>query len=275
MTLKALILTGGKSTRMGTDKASLTFQGKTLLDRLIDQVTPLTKDISLSVSHDTKAPAHPTLPQINDLEPNPGPLGGLAAAFAHSPDAHWLLIGCDLPLINTSDLEKLINAQTPNSPITAFLNPIDNQPEPLCTLYNPQAHEPLLSTIENNRRCARKFIASLTPTTLSPTTNQSLLNLNRPELIPEAEHLLTRGIHQKEITLEYFAKLSQEAGTEKETIQTTTATLAGLWEEARLRHQFTLDLPVINPALNNEFADWQTPLADGQTIAFMPPFAGG
>ena len=79
----------------------------------------------------------------------------------------------------------------------------------------------------------------------------------------------------KEVTVEYFAKLSQEAGMNSEKIRTSAATLTGLWEEVRLRHHFTLDLPHIKPAINNEFADWETPLTASDTIAFMPPFAGG
>jgi molybdopterin converting factor small subunit len=53
------------------------------------------------------------------------------------------------------------------------------------------------------------------------------------------------------------------------------STLAGLWEEVRLRHYFSLDLPHIKAAVDNEFSDWETPLKNYDTIAFMPPFAGG
>ncbi len=272
-TLKALILTGGKSSRMGQDKASLEIGGITQLDRILSIIQPLTEHLFLSVGHGDIHPRdHPTLP---DLEPRPGPLGGLQAAFHHDPQALWLLIACDLPLIKHSDLQNLIEHHDQNTDATCFLNPLDQHPEPLCAIYSPTASQKLDELIEKNQRCARRFLASLNRTDLKPSSSKSLLNLNRPEHLNELEHLHQHGVIEKELTVEYFAKLSQEADTDSENIRSSAATLAGLWEELRLKHHFSLDLPHIKPAINNEFADWTTPLSNHQTIAFMPPFAGG
>jgi len=280
--MKALILTGGKSSRMGTDKASLQIGGQTLLDRLLNLIQPLTKEIYLSV-------AHPSLPHsefniqsstfnvhlLPDLEPSPGPLGGLQAAFKSDPSSNWLLIAVDLPRLQKEDLASLVENHDPKKDVTCFLNPLDNHPEPLCALYSPSAAVRLDEVIAENRRCARRFLTSLNRTELTPSDPQSLLNLNRPEHLVELELLHQHGPVEKELKIEYFAKLSQEAGTHSEVLRTSAATLSGLWEEVRLRHGFTLDLPHIKPAIDNEFADWTTPIAAAQTIAFMPPFAGG
>lgn len=271
--MKALILTGGKSSRMGQDKASLKIDGQTLLEGLIEQLKPITNEIYLSVAYnDISAHDLPTLP---DLEPSPGPLGGLQAAFAHDSSCKWLVVGCDLPMLTTADFQILVDHHRDDTEATCFLNPIDDHPEPLCSLYSPSAGASLKQAIDSNRRCARKFVASLDSVDLYPKTRQSLLNLNRPEMIPEVLHLREHGIHEKEVTVEYFAKLSQEAATESEVLRTSAATLAGLWEELRLKHHFTLDLPHVKPAVDNEFANWTDLLTPGQTIAFMPPFAGG
>ena len=62
--MKAIILTGGKSSRMGQDKASLKIGGVTQLDRILSIVRPLTDEIFLSVAHDHTGDAHlPTLPR--------------------------------------------------------------------------------------------------------------------------------------------------------------------------------------------------------------------
>lgn len=271
--MKALILSGGQSSRMGTDKAALTLGGITLLERTTALLKSVTNEIHLSVAHG--ANEEKPLPTIADLEPSPGPLGGLQAAFASDPTATWLLVACDLPLLAEEDIAALVAAHDPATDVTCFLNPLDDHPEPLCALYSPSAAARLNEVISENRRCARRFIRSLNRTELSPSSSQSLLNLNRPQMLRELELLREKGPIEKTVTLEYFAKLSEEAGTTREEITTTAATLAGLWEEARMRHHFSLDLPHIKPALNNEFADWETPLVAGQTIAFMPPFAGG
>lgn len=271
--MKALILTGGKSSRMGTDKASLVIGGTTLLDRLVALIKPLTAEIYLSVAHDDTAPRD--LPTIVDLEPSPGPLGGLQAAFKNDPLSDWLLIAVDLPRLQQEDLAALVENHDPQKDVTCFLNPLDKHPEPLCALYSPSAATRLNEVIAENRRCARRFLTSLNRNELNPSDPQALLNLNRPEHLVELELLHQNGTIEKELKIEYFAKLSQEAGTNSEVLRTFAATLSGLWEEVRLRHGFTLDLPHVKPAIDHEFADWTTPLAAGQTIAFMPPFAGG
>jgi len=280
--MKALILTGGKSSRMGTDKASLKIDGVTQLERILGLVRPLTGDIYLSVAHlsegtSTFSAERSTLNVqiLPDLEPSPGPLGGLQAAFQHDPESHWLVIACDLPLLQQEDLQSLVDHHADTKDATCFLNPLDDHPEPLCALYSPSAAAKLATVLEKNQRCARRFLASLDRTDLNPSDPRTLLNLNRPEHLVELEHLHEHGTVAKEVTVEYFAKLSQEAGTDSEVLRTSSATLAGLWEELRLKHHFTLDLPHVKPAINNEFAAWTDLLSDQQTIAFMPPFAGG
>ncbi len=271
--MKALVLTGGKSTRMGRDKASLEIEGVSQLDRLSALVRPLTDEIFLSVAQgDESEHAFPALP---DLEPSPGPLGGLQAAFHHDPQATWLVLACDLAFLTTEDLQQLAGRHDPTREATCFCNPLDDHPEPLCAIYSPSAAPKLRAALAKNQRCARRFLASLDRTDLVPSAPHSLLNLNRPEHLVELDELRRTGPVEKKVTVEYFAKLGAEAGIEAEAIRTTAATLAGLWEELRLRHHFSLDLPHVKPAVDNEFAKWTDRLASGQTIAFMPPFAGG
>ena len=271
--MKALILTGGKSSRMGQDKASLRIGGVTQLDRIVSIINPVTDEIFLSVAHgDDSVRALPTLP---DLEPSPGPLGGLQVAFNFDHDSSWLVIACDLPMIQQEDIQALVDQSDEAKDVTCFLNPLDDHPEPLCALYSPSAAEKLTEVLGKNQRCARRFLSSLDRVDLVPSDPRALLNLNRPEHLVELQHLHDHGAVEKEVTVEYFAKLSQEAGTDSEILRTSAATLAGLWEELRLKHHFSLDLPHVNPAVDNEFADWSDLLLAGQTIAFMPPFAGG
>lgn len=280
--MKALILTGGKSSRMGQDKAALKIGGVTQLDRILELVRPLTDDIYLSVAHLSEGTStfNAERSKLNvrllpDLEPCPGPLGGLQAAFQHDPNSNWLVIACDLPLLKKEDLQALVDHHDGEKDATCFLNPLDDQPEPLCALYSPTAAAKLGAVLEKNQRCARRFLASLSRTDLQPTDSRSLLNLNRPEHLVELEQLHESGPVEKEVTVEYFAKLSQEAGVDSEILRTSSATLAGLWEELRLKHHFSLDLPHVKPAVDNEFANWTDLLSSDQTIAFMPPFAGG
>ncbi len=271
--MKALILTGGKSSRMGTDKSQIKIGNVTLLERTISLLEDKVDETYLSVAHNDESSQ--ILPTIKDLEPSPGPLGGLQAAFANDATSSWILLACDLPRVKEKHIKELIENHQAEFDVTCFLNPLDQHPEPLCAIYSPSASAKLDQVIQENRRCARRFLRALKRIELTPADPQALLNLNRPEHLAELAHLYQYGAMEKTVTVEYFAKLSAEAGMESEEVATTAATLTGLWEECRLRHHFSLDLPHIKPALNHEFSSWETPLETGQHIAFMPPFAGG
>ncbi|MBM3888190.1 MAG: molybdopterin converting factor subunit 1 [Verrucomicrobia bacterium] len=73
----------------------------------------------------------------------------------------------------------------------------------------------------------------------------------------------------------YFASLREQARTNEETIRTTAGTPAALWEDLRQRHHFTAHLDALRVAVNEEFVPATQPLQDGDTVAFIPPVAGG
>ncbi len=271
--LKALLLIGGKSQRMGSDKAALVFEGKTLLERTLATITPLIPEAYLSIAHDDEREfSHPT---IRDLTPNPGPLGGLQAAFHHDPEAAWLVLACDLPLFNSTTLENLLDKADPTQKATCYRNRLDQRAEPLCTLYQPAAAHALTNYLADDRRCARKFLESLEPVMLPLPHPLALDNANRPEQLHELTILAKEGLQEKEVTVTYYGKLSAEAPAATETLTTTAATLAGLYEELRLKHYLSLDLDTVKPVLSDEFVDWTTPLPEDAQVAFLPPFAGG
>jgi len=270
---KALLLIGGKSSRMGQDKASLTFEGKTLLERTIEILQPHIPEIFLSVAHDdTRSFSLPTIP---DLSPNPGPLGAIQAAFAHDSSSPWLVLACDLPLFDDATLSYLLEHSSSAHSASCFLNRLDGRAEPLCTLYQPQAADSLNDYLSAQRRCARKFLESLNPQTFTLPSPLALDNANRPEHLTELSLLSSHGLVEKEVTITYYGKLSSEVPNPEEKLTTTAATLAGLYEEVRLQHHLSLDLDIVKPVVSDEFVNWTDPLPDKAPVAFLPPFAGG
>lgn len=79
----------------------------------------------------------------------------------------------------------------------------------------------------------------------------------------------------KTIQLQYFAILREQAGTSHAEHNTEASTLADLYAELRQQHEFTLEASQIKVACNEEFVPLGTPLADGDTVVFIPPVAGG
>ncbi len=77
------------------------------------------------------------------------------------------------------------------------------------------------------------------------------------------------------LRIHYFALLREQRGLSEETLTTSAPTAAALYDELRARHAFTLPADRLRVAINNDFAPWNTPLADQQILAFIPPVAGG
>lgn len=77
------------------------------------------------------------------------------------------------------------------------------------------------------------------------------------------------------LRVQYYAILREQAGRSEETLDTTAATPAELFDELRRRHPFQLTPAQLKVALNSEFSDWHAPLRHGDTVVFIPPVAGG
>jgi molybdopterin converting factor subunit 1 len=80
---------------------------------------------------------------------------------------------------------------------------------------------------------------------------------------------------QRTIHLQYFAQLRQERGVGEESLTVECATPAELYKLLQARHRFSLAERDLRVAVNDEFADWTTLLADGDRVVFIPPVAGG
>ena len=79
----------------------------------------------------------------------------------------------------------------------------------------------------------------------------------------------------KLIAVKWFAAYREATGTSTEPVETTAETAADLFREMIGRHQELASFSQALVAINDEMADWTTPLADGDQVLFFPPVAGG
>ena len=103
----ALVVAGGDSQRMGRDKATLRLGDRTLVQRVIDVVRPLFRDVVVSVRQ-----ARPDIdwPQVCDAFPNAGPLAGLCAGLSRAKENHtgWIFaVATDMPFVQAALIEQL------------------------------------------------------------------------------------------------------------------------------------------------------------------------
>jgi len=79
----------------------------------------------------------------------------------------------------------------------------------------------------------------------------------------------------KSVAVEYYALLKDERGLDAETVRTDAATPRQLYQRLAVQRGFSLPCDRLKVAVNEDFAPWDRPLEDGDTVAFFPPVAGG
>jgi molybdopterin-guanine dinucleotide biosynthesis protein A len=276
--LYGLVLAGGRSTRMQRDKAALSYDGRTQLERAMALLTPLVVRAYVSVRADQQSEAlRARFAQIPDGHANLGPIAGLLAAQARHPEAAWLVLACDLPLLDETTLRHLLRARAQQRAATAFRSSHDGLPEPLCAIYEPRSREPLAAYVARGQQCPRKFLQGADTELIDEPDPRALDNVNTPEEYGSAMAALTpeSSAAPRRISVQYYALLREQAGRREETRLTAARTPRELYAELGKCYPFTLAPEVLRVAINTEFRDWSTPLAEGDAVVFIPPVAGG
>lgn len=180
--LYGLVLAGGKSTRMGTDKGLLNYHGKPqqeflyeLLDKVCDQAfLSLRKDQNQSILNDFKV--------VVDNNEYRGPFNGILSAHKMHPEVAWLVLACDLPLLDLQSIKTLVKSRNARQLATSFATNQSGLPEPLITIWEPKG---LLKAIKHlssaESICPRKFLINSDIKLVTPERDELLYNANSLE----------------------------------------------------------------------------------------------
>lgn len=130
--MTAFILAGGKSSRMGADKAFLDFDGRTLLERGLELARSITHDVRIVGSREKFAPFAPI---VEDVFAGQGPLGGIHAALRSSTSDLNLMLAVDAPFVSRALLEYLIDEAHHAPEATVVVPCCNGHRQPLCAIY--------------------------------------------------------------------------------------------------------------------------------------------
>ncbi len=133
--ISGFVLAGGRSSRLGQDKALLPWEHGTLLDHAVSRLEQVCGNVRVCADRDDLN-THGTL--IRDAQPGAGPLGAIVAALEQSQTEWNFFLAVDLPLVPVQFLRALA-ARIPNNFVACILPQIERLPQPLCGLY----HRPL------------------------------------------------------------------------------------------------------------------------------------
>jgi molybdopterin-guanine dinucleotide biosynthesis protein A len=180
--LFGLVLAGGRSTRMRTDKAALAYGARPQLAVAYDLVVRHVGRAWVSIRTEQAGdPVRAPYPQIIDGKQGQGPIAGIIAAQAKHPSAAWLVVACDLPQLDDETLEDLLRRRDPSRMATAFTSAHDGLPEPLCAVYEPASRGAILAQVADGRDCPRRFLMNHDVCLLAPRHPRALDNANTPD----------------------------------------------------------------------------------------------
>jgi len=178
MEASGFVLAGGKSSRMGRDKALLAFGGKTLLEHVLDLVSHAIGRPAAIIG-DPQRYAQLGFVVHPDAVSGCGPLGGIYTALTVSQTDWNLIAACDMPRLSAVGLRALLeNAATSGAGCIAARSE-DGEPEPLCAVYHHRSLPALERAIREKRFKMRTLLAELDTRTVA-LDSKLFANLNTP-----------------------------------------------------------------------------------------------
>lgn len=195
-----ILLAGGLSSRMGSDKAALVFNGRTLLEILIRTVQPLVSQLIVMLSAQQKLPqiSSTLIGQIEigrDSCPAQGPLQGITDAMplVETQIKNLFVLSIDLPYLTTDWLKRMQQSLTPE--IDGVCAEVDNKVNPLLAIYQRRLLNQSASYLASGKRSCMVLVDHHRIVRLSPPAEDSLVcrDINTSAAYEQAKSALKKS----------------------------------------------------------------------------------
>ena len=177
-----IILAGGKSSRMGEDKALLEYDGKQFIEKIAEELSFFNeKIIARGNNSDLKKIVDQGWKIISDIYPDHGPMGGLHAALEQCESDAMFVVTCDMPLITAGLAEKVCKELSDYDAVIVVTD--EGKYHPLCGVYRKNIYEYMEKSLEKDcnrvmevlKECYLKYVY------LNADESRQLMNINTPE----------------------------------------------------------------------------------------------
>lgn len=179
--LYGLVLAGGKSIRMGEDKALFQWHGKEQMYYLANMLFQFCDNVFISCRIEQVNCIDKKYKIIPDEFENAGPLAAIISAFHQNKNCAWLVVACDLPLLDAKTIDFLVQQRDETAVATTFQSAYDNLPEPLLTIWEPKSLPLLETALSEKKYSPRQVLMNAKITVLLAPDLNVLLNVNTPE----------------------------------------------------------------------------------------------
>lgn len=150
-----IILAGGKSSRMGTNKALLRINKQTVIEIIYNKLQPLFSE-TIIVTNNPKEYTFLSLPIVEDIFKGLGPLAGIHAGLTASKNEHNLIVACDMPFVNA----KLANILLTNVNDYDVVVPIlFGKVHPLYAVYTKKLVPLIATELRDKKLKLQEFLA--------------------------------------------------------------------------------------------------------------------
>ncbi|NWF67537.1 MAG: molybdenum cofactor guanylyltransferase [Chloroflexi bacterium] len=186
------VIAGGKSARMGTDKAFVPLLGKPLIEHVLARVAGLGQSETLLITNQPAAYAHLKLPLYSDVLPEKGSLGGIYSALYYSAHPFTLCVACDMPFLNPSLLAHLLAQR--GAQVDVIVPRVEGYPEGMHAVYSKACLPAIRARLDADQLKIIGFYDAVRVTYLDEAAwlpfdrhGLSFLNINTPEELQAAQ----------------------------------------------------------------------------------------
>ncbi|HUW46332.1 MAG TPA: molybdenum cofactor guanylyltransferase [Dehalococcoidia bacterium] len=147
--MTSIILAGGKSSRLGRNKALQVIEGKSLIQWVIDRLAILSTEIIIATAHGKAIPCSSAveIKTVADIYHGKGPLVGIYSGLIASSSSRAIVVGCDTPFLSVGLLEYMTQLC---STFDVVVPRIGKKVEPLCAVYSKNCLVPMQGLLEQN-----------------------------------------------------------------------------------------------------------------------------
>ncbi len=189
--LYGLVLSGGKSTRMGADKGLLEYHGVPQREYFYTLLEELCDEVYLSLRSDQLRDVPQSFKYIIDTDRHQGPFNGILSAHQKFPKAAWLVLACDLPLLDLDTLKTLVAERDAILDATAMATKKTGLPEPLVAIWEPYGLSAAMDYLQSGEGSSpRKYLINSNSKRVHPEEDKLLYNANSLEEYQLAKTLL-------------------------------------------------------------------------------------
>lgn len=257
--ITAVILAGGKSSRMGEDKGLILVDGKSMVQHLVNLFDEVgIKSIIIANNEDYNQFGKAV---FKDIHQDVGPIGGLHSAFMNSDSNSIFVASCDTPFISSELVHFLINSYDNNICIPKQ----NGKTHPLIGLYPRSVLKTIENQIENGNHKIMDLINQI-DTNIIDVTNDFDADIFR--------NLNTKNDIQTNVEVRFYGLIAERLNQSETTVSIPNTSAIDL------RDHFNKQWPFLNEvsykiAIDQELRDELNKNEQPKEIAILPPFAGG